>query len=132
MSRGNPIISVRFNSADCGPCQLHARCTHSKLGARELTLLPKKAYLALQMARQRQKTDEFVQRYAARAGIEGTLSQAISTLDLRRSRYIGLAKTHLQHLLTAAALNIIRIVAWVNEIPRALTRQSHFAALAAA
>jgi transposase len=95
-----------------------------------LTILHKQAFLALQMARQRQKTDEFANRYAARAGIEGTLSQAISTLDLRRSRYIGLAKTHLQHVLTAAALNIIRIVAWLNQIPLASTRRSHFAALA--
>ncbi len=130
--RGHPAIDVRFNPADCGPCQVRAACTHSKLGARQLTLLPKEAHLALQMARQRQKTDEFVQRYAARAGIEGTLSQAIASLGLRRSRYLGLAKTHLQHLLTAAALNIIRIVAWLNEIPRAPTRQSHFAALATA
>jgi transposase len=128
--RGNPVIDVRFAPTDCGPCQLRARCTHSKLGVRELTLLPKEAFLALQMARQRQKTNEFAQRYAARAGIEGTLSQAVSTLGLRRSRYIGLVKTHLQHLLTAAALNIVRIVAWLNEIPLALTRQSHFAALA--
>lgn len=130
--RGTPVIDVRFDPTDCGPCPLRTHCTHSKLGARQLTFLPKEAFLALQMARQRQKTDEFVQHYAARAGIEGTLSQAISTLDLRRSRYIGLAKTHLQHLLTAAALNIIRIVAWLNETPLASTRKSHFAALAPA
>ena len=129
--RGNPAIDVRFNPTDCDPCPLRARCTHSKLGARQLTLLPKEAFLALQMARQRQKTDEFFQRYAVRAGIEGTLSQAVSAQGLRRSRYIGLAKTHLQHLLTAVALNIIRIVAWINEIPLAPTRHSHFAALAA-
>jgi transposase len=128
--RGTPVIDIRFDPTDCGPCPLRTHCTHSKLGARQLTILHKQAFLALQMARKRQKTDEFAKRYAARAGIEGTLSQAISTLDLRRSRYIGLAKTHLQHVLTAAALNIIRIVAWLNDIPLASTRRSHFAALA--
>jgi transposase-like protein len=32
--------------------------------------------------------------------------------DLRRSRYIGLARTHLQQLLTATAMNIVRVIAW--------------------
>jgi transposase len=31
-----------------------------------------------------------------RAGIEGTLSEGIRAHGLRRARYIGLAKTHLQ------------------------------------
>ncbi len=130
MLRGTPVIGVRFNVSDCDPCPLRIRCTRSKQGARQLTLLPKAAHTALLMARQRQKTNLFIQTYAIRAGIEGTLSQALSRLDLRRARYIGLAKTHLQHLLTAAALNIIRIVAWLNGIPHAQTRHSHFAALA--
>jgi transposase len=59
------------------------------------------------------------------------LSQAICTLGLRRSHYIGLEKTHLQHILTAAALNLLRIVSWLDGLPRAKTRVSHFAALAA-
>ncbi len=128
--RGRPVIDVRFHASDCNPCLLRTRCTRSKQGARQLTLLPKEAHLALLMARQRQKTEKFIQHYAIRAGIEGTLSQAISILGLRRARYIGLAKTHLQHLLTAAALNIIRIAAWLNETPLAQTRMSHFATLA--
>lgn len=33
---------------------------------------------------------------------------------LRRSRYVGLAKTHLQHVATAAALNVVRCYAWVR------------------
>ena len=68
----------------------------------------------------------------ARAGIEGTLSQAVRRSEMRRSRYIGLARTHLQHLLTAAALNLIRAVAWLIQTPRAKTRSSRFAALLAA
>ena len=49
---------------------------------------------------------------------------------LRRTRYRGLAKTHLQHVATAAAINVDRIVAWLDERPRATTRTSRFAALA--
>ena len=46
------------------------------------------------------------------------------------TRYRGLPKTHLQHVATAAAINIDRIVAWLDERPRAQTRTSRFAALA--
>ena len=50
-------------------------------------------------------------------------------MGLRRSRYIGQEKTHLQHVATAAALNIVRCMAWVNGLPRAQTRRSTFARL---
>jgi transposase len=43
-----------------------------------------------------------------------------------------MAKTHLQHVAIAAAINIDRIVAWLEERPRATTRTSRFAALAPA
>src|SRR3954467_2865283 len=42
---------------------------------------------------------------------------------------IGLAKTHLQHLISAAAINLVRIANWPNGIPTARTRCSWFAAL---
>jgi transposase len=47
--------------------------------------------------------------YKRRAGIEGTISQGVRTCGLRRWRYIGEAKTHLQHVATAAAINVTRI-----------------------
>jgi len=84
----------------------------------------------LQQARQRQQTPPFWQRYAIRAGIEGTLSQAVISFGARRSRYLGQAKTQLHNLLTATALNLQRVLAWLDGTPRARTRISHFAALA--
>jgi transposase len=126
-----PAIFVRFSPTHCTPCPVREHCTHSQSGGRELTLIPQDAYLALQKARQRQQEPKFSKQYAQRAGIEGTLSQAVGTLGVRQARYVGLAKTHLQHLLVAVALNWIRIIAWLEEIPRAKTRVSHFAALAA-
>ena len=51
---------------------------------------------------------------------------------LRRTRYWGVAKTHLQHVAIAAAINIDRLVAWLDARPRAMTRISRFAALAPA
>jgi hypothetical protein len=45
---------------------------------------------------------------------------------MRRSRYNGMAKTHLQHALIAVALNLVRLGEWLIGTPRALTRKSHF------
>jgi len=60
------------------------------------------------------------------------MSQSAYALGMRRCRYIGLAKTHLQHVLTAAAMNLTRVIAWIQEVPRAKTRRPAFAALAPA
>ena len=67
-----------------------------------------------------------------RAGIEGCLSQGVRVCGLRRSRYVGLAKTHLQHVATAAALNVVRLSAWVQGEARAATRTSRLVRLMAA
>jgi transposase len=55
----------------------------------------------------------------------------VRAFGLRCSRYLGLAKTRLQHVATAAAVNLERLAAWLQAIPRATTRTSRFAALAA-
>ncbi len=69
--------------------------------------------------------------YARRAGVEGTISQGVRRCGLRRSRYVGLAKTHLGHVLTAAALNFVRVADWLAGVPRAHTRPWRFATLMA-
>jgi len=76
-------------------------------------------------------TTEGRRLYARRAGIEGTISQGVRAFGLRRSRYRGLAKTRLQHVATAAAINIDRLAAWFRAVPRTATRISRFAAIAA-
>ncbi len=127
----NSVIHVRFSKADCQACGCRERCTRGK-GPRTLHLRPQAQHDALQKARQNQTSSEFEQRYKTRAGIEGTLSQGTRAFGMRRTRYLGLAKTHLQQVLTAAAVNLARYVAWVRETPRAKTRTSTFAALAPA
>jgi transposase len=69
--------------------------------------------------------------YAKRAGIEGTLSQGVRSFGLRRARYRGEAKAHLQHVATAVAMNLSRASDWLEGIPRAATRKSRFARLVA-
>jgi transposase len=68
---------------------------------------------------------------AQRQGIEGTISQGVRTFGLRRARYRGLAKTGLQDVAAAAAINLDRLAAWFAGRPLAPTRTSRFAALAA-
>jgi IS5 family transposase len=87
---------------------------------------------ALQRARARQETAAFKGSYAQRAGIEGTLSQGIRAFGLRRARYRGQAKTQVQQVATAVAVNVSRLSNWLNEVPLAKTRRSRFAALAPA
>jgi len=127
--RGKPTLQVSFYRKDCAACSVRERCTRSPTEARGLTLHPKAQHLALQAARERQQTEHFKEDYKRRAGIEGTMSQAAFALGMRRTRYRGLQKTHFHHLATAMAINLQRFVDWVWEIPRAKTRQSHFARL---
>ena len=128
---GKPDVQVAFDPADCGPCVERALCTRSpNYRGRHITFQRQAEQRALQSARDRQKTEPFKQLYKARAAIEGTISQAMNPKAMRRSRYRGLAKTHLQHVATAAAINLSRTIAWLLGEPRASTRVSHFAALA--
>jgi len=130
-AQGHATVNIRFAAADCRDCPVRPQCV-SSTRARSLTIRAHDYYIALQAARQRQLTDAFQAIYRTRAGIEGTLSQGTRMGDLRRSRYIGLAKTRLLHLLIAAALNFMRVAAWLAETRRAQTRQSAFARLAPA
>ncbi|MBV9603215.1 MAG: IS1182 family transposase [Chloroflexi bacterium] len=120
---------ARFARKDCTPCPLRSRCTRAKLEPRIVGLQTRDHFEALQAARRWQRTDEFRQRYAARAGVEATHAQAVRRSGLRRTRYIGLAKTHVQHVATAAAVNVLRLAAWCAGTPFATTRCSHFSAL---
>lgn len=129
---GNRRIYTRFAKNSCQACPVRADCTHSPEGPRTVSFKPRAEFEVLQWARQREYTPEFKEKYAKRAGIEGTISQGARSFGLRRSRYIGLAKTHLQHILIAIAINLARFVDWINQIPRAVTRTSTFAALAQA
>lgn len=131
-SFGNDVIEVWFDRRDCGPCPARSQCTQAKDAARSLKLKPRAQHIALHHARQYQHTTNFKERYKKRAGVEGTISQATRSFDLRRSRYIGLSKTHLQNTIIAAAVNLTRAVAWLREIPQAQTRRSPFAELALA
>jgi transposase len=115
------------------PCLSHSCPMRSQSQAAPCYQVPPQgAILALQKARQRQTTDEFQKTYAQRAAGEGTISQGTQVYGLRRCRYRGMAKTHLQHVFVAVAINLMRLAAWFEGMPRAKTRPSRFAAVAVA
>jgi transposase len=87
-------------------------------------------YGALEEQRRIHASEEGKLFYNKRAGVEGTISQGVRAFGLRQTRYRGLAKTHLQHIATAAAINFDRLVAWFDGVPKGKTRTSRFAALA--
>ncbi len=125
---------VQFASRDCTPCPLRSSCTRAKNAPRELVLLPRERYEALRAAKQRQNPATFQKEYALRSGIESTHAQGMYRSDLRRTRYVGLAKTRLQHMFTAIALNLVRAVSWLTDTSSAeslqpKTRLSRFATL---
>lgn len=128
---GHQAFKVRFSSLDCANCPARAQCTRAKPSvARSLLLMPQPQHEALQAARVFHASPEGQQHYQRRAGIEGTLSQGVRAFELRQTRYRGLAKTHLQNVAIAAAMNLDRLINWFNGVPRAKTRVSRFAALA--
>jgi transposase len=127
--RGHPMIVVKFTRTTCGPCPVRASCTTSRHGYRQLTLNPRPLTEALRTARADQAGRDWHNDYALRSGIEGTIRQALAVTDSRRARYRGLRKTHLEHVYSAVALNLIRLNAWWNGKPLDRRHTSHLARL---
>jgi transposase len=125
-------VNAQFSRSDCGICTVRALCTQAKEARRNLYFRPREKHEALNAARARMRDPEWQERYHIRAGVEATLSQGVRAFGLRRSRYIGLAKTSLQHVCTAVAMNVSRVINWLEGRPRAKTRVTRFAALVAA
>jgi transposase len=126
--RGTQAVVVKFPAQVCQACPVGDQCTTASRG-RQLTLRPRDVQQALDDARAEQTTDAFKAKYALRAGVEGTIHQAIAVTDMRQARYRGRKKVHLEHVLSAAALNLIRLDHWWNGHPVDRTRTSHLARL---
>ena len=105
---------------------------HSQRCATPTHRPPQAHHEAIQAVRQRQETPEFKEQYALRSGVESSLSQGIRRCAVRQGRYRGLARTHLQPLLTATAMHIVRVIAWLKDEPLGERRRQpgHFARLA--
>ena len=123
------MIQIHFSKRDCRVCHSQPLCTRSNPPRRSITVWPEAQYKALLAAREREKTEAFSEQYAQRAGIESAISQGIRACGMRQTRYIGLAKIHLQHLLTAMAINLTRVAHWLAGEQPTQTRSSPFVRL---
>lgn len=125
----NEVIKIKFSMRDCKSCPSRVNCTRA--ARRTVTVRRRDHHLALLAARAREKSEGYASEYAKRAGIEGTISQGVRSMELRRARYVGLAKTRLEHVFIGVALNLVRIGNWLMGVPLAKTRQSSFVKLMA-
>lgn len=133
--RTNHVIKIKFSGKDCRVCASRDQGIRSTKKVRPADDHDSNRTRAHDEALQARRAEETTPAYAAeecrRAGIEGTISQGVRRCGLRRSRYVGFAKTELDHVLTAAAIDDARVADWFAEMPRAETRRSRFAALMA-
>lgn len=127
--RNHELTRVKFKRVECESCPVHDQCTrHNR---RTLSFHEQPLFEAIEQRKREQHTEAWRKRYGKRAGVEGTISQCVFALDTRRSRYRGLEKTHLQFVFTAAAMNLTRVVNWLDETPRSETRTTRFGRLVA-
>ena len=103
-----PLIVARFTKSQCQPCPDRPRCTSSS-DARNVGFPPQELRDLQVRVRAEQQTPEWKARYAVRSGVEGTINEFAHGHGMRRCRYRGQPKAHLQHVLTAIAVNIERL-----------------------
>ena len=63
---------------------------------------------------------------AIEQALKGPIRKRVRTMGLRRSRYIGLPKTHLGHVAIATAVNVIQLMSWLRGEAPEQTRTSAF------
>ena len=116
-----PLIVARFTKSQCQPCPASAVCTISGDGKRTVGFPPRELYELQIRNRADQQDPGWHKRYAVRSGIEGTVCEFAHGHGMRHCRYRGQPKAHLQHVLTAIAVNIERLSrqpAGANPAPR--------------
>jgi transposase len=130
---GTPSANISWPVTVCRPCPIRSQCTTANLEqnmrGRGLKVMLGDFRKAMEARRAEQATEAWQRLYRKRAGVEGTISQATGRISMRRSKYRGLNKTALQHLLGATAMNFIRINAWQCGYRPEITRTTHLARL---
>nr|WP_246204249.1 transposase [Streptomyces tailanensis] len=98
-----------FTKSQCRPCPVRTRCTTTTDSARTVGFPPRELRDLQLRVRAEQQTPEWQARYAVRSGVEGTINELAHGHGMRRCRYRGQQKAHLQHVFTAIAANIERL-----------------------
>lgn len=99
-------VEISFGQ-QCQDCPCKEKCTRARDGRR---LRLHRHYPLLRARRKECKTDSFKESMKRRPPIEGTISEMVRAHGLRRSRYRGMLRTHLQNLMKGAAVNLKRLV----------------------
>lgn len=120
----NGDINIYFSRSVCKECRFFEKCVgnNTKQIKRRLHLKPD--YKHIRERRVEQKTEAFKKEMSVRAQVEGTISEAVRFLGLRNAKYKGEDGHQYQFYLTAAALNVKRLMkAMVNgrDVVRAAT-----------
>ncbi|MER5363338.1 IS1182 family transposase [Streptomyces sp. NPDC002785] len=104
-----PLIVANFTKGQCRPCPTRVQCTSSSENARTVGFPPRELRDLQLRVRTEQQTPEWKTRYAVRSGVEGTVNEFAHGHGMRRCRYRGQDRAHVQHILTAIAVNIERL-----------------------
>ncbi|MFF7887569.1 transposase [Streptomyces sp. NPDC020794] len=100
---------AKVTKSQCQPCSVRARCTASRDSARNVGFPPRELLDLQVRVHTEQQTPDWQARYAVRSGVEGTVNEFAHGHGMRRCRYRGQPKAHLQHMFTAIAVNIERL-----------------------
>ncbi|MGV9301931.1 transposase [Nonomuraea sp. NPDC004354] len=93
-------MRVLFATAACHPCPSREQCTNSLRYGRQLTIRPRRAPADPCRSGHRPVADAVRgPLWRRRRHSPGRIHQAVATTGARRTRYIGLAKTRLGHVL---------------------------------
>ena len=131
-SHGGDKVMVSFKKEECLTCPVRKLCTRSKDDGRSVNFFPRERQAALDAARLDVSDEQWRAVYRLRAGIEGTISLGVRAFELRQARYRGRAKMTVQAAAIGAAINVSRLVHWLEGRPVEHHRTSHFARLARA
>lgn len=120
------MVTFAYSRRDCRPCPIRDQCTLAQPDTpRRIVIHPEPVHTARMAAHAAQDTDTWRTTYNTRAGIEGTISEAVRGPNLRHTRYRGQAKTHLQNVFAGMAINISRLGAHYDTKPTTPRRPTH-------
>jgi len=120
--KNRPVVLFRFPRRVCEECRMRERCLGGARGRAQWPVREppgRQVQLhyhekVLQEARAAQRTPEqkreLRERLRPRAKVERKISELMRLHGLRQGRYIGLAKTGLQAVLTATMVNTKRLL----------------------
>ncbi|MDX3434389.1 transposase [Streptomyces sp. ME01-18a] len=91
------------------PCPARTQCTTNADSARTVGFPPRELRDLQLCVRAEQQTPQWKTRYAVRSGVEGPVNEFAHGHCMRHCRYRGQGKVHIQHILTAIAVNIERL-----------------------